>query len=350
MFRMPNSRMWMKAVRIHKFGDPNVLQIDDIPEYKCRHNEVKVSIKACGINHLDIWVRKGLPGIELPQIPGSDGAGKIVETGKRVQKWKVGDKVVINPGFSCGNCIWCTKGQENFCKDYGILGETCNGVQSEFFCIDENRVKRIPEQLSFTQAASMPLVFMTAWQMLMERAALQKDEWALIYGGSSGVGSAAIQIAKHAGGIVIATVGDEKKFDHAKVMGADIVINHNEENWMELVKKYTSEGMDVIFEHVGSSTWDASMKLLNKGGRVVTCGATTGYKVNIDLRHLFFKQLSILGSTMSNFGTFDLIMEKIRKKYFIPFVDSTYPFKDVSQAHRRIENREHLGKVVLKLD
>ncbi len=347
---MQNLKRWMRAVQIHKFGGPDVLKVEDIPEPTLRDNEVKISMKACGINHLDIWVRKGLPGINLPHIPGSDGAGEIIEVGKNVDKWNLGDEVMIHPGMSCGKCRWCDANKENFCDNYKILGESCGGVQSEYFCIDEKNIVKKPDHLTFAEAASMPLVFMTAWQMLIDRAELQNGEWVLIYGGSSGVGSAAIQIAKNAGANVIATVGSEMKIEHSRKMGADFVLNHYDENWVKIAKEYSNGGLDVVFEHVGAATWDASMKLLKKGGRVVTCGATTGYNADIDLRHLFFKQLSILGSTMSNFNNFYLIKDKINQKIFKPFVDSIFPVENVSDAHLKIEKRKHMGKVVLEFN
>jgi NADPH:quinone reductase-like Zn-dependent oxidoreductase len=339
----------MKAIRIHKFGKADVLRIDEVIEPICKSHQVKVKIKATGINHLDIWVRKGLPWITFPWVLGSDGTGIIIETGCEASKWKVGDEVVIHPGYSCGNCKFCNNQQENYCSNYGILGESCDGLQQEFCCLNENQLASKPSHLSFTEMASMPLVFMTSWQMLVDRAKLQKNEWVLIYGGTSGVGAAAIQIAKHLGANVIASVGDEAKKDIVKKMGADFVINHSDPDWLEKVKTI-NKGYDVIFEHVGQATWDKSMSLLSKGGRVVTCGATTGFKVEIDLRHLFFKQQSILGSTMSNFNNFYLIIDKINKGIFKPFIDSVYPFEQVSLAHQKIENRQHNGKVVLEFD
>ena len=195
----------------------------------------------------------------------------------------------------------------------------------------------------------MPLVFMTSWQMLIKRANLLNDESVLIYGGTSGVGAAAIQIAKHIGANIVATVGSDEKIDFAKSMGADFVINHSNPEWTKKVKNI-NKNFDVIFEHVGQKTWDKSMSLLAKGGRVITCGATTGFKVEIDLRHLFFKQQSILGSTMSNFNNFHLVMDKIHNGIFKPFIDSIFPIEDVAKAHQKIENREHIGKVVLSFE
>ena len=339
----------MKAVRFHQFGSPDVLQIDEIEEPFCKPNELKINIRASGINHLDIWVRKGLPWIKFPWILGSDGAGVITEIGSEISDWKIRDEVVIHPGYSCEECKHCNNGNENYCSNYGILGESCNGLQQEYICLKSDQITKKPNHLSFDEIASMPLVFMTSWQMLIERANLLNDEWVLIYGGTSGVGAAAIQIAKHIGANVVATVGSDEKMDFAKSMGADFVVKHSNSDWVKDVKSI-NKNFDVIFEHVGQKTWDKSMSLLAKGGRVVTCGATTGFKVEIDLRHLFFKQQSILGSTMGNFNNFQLIMDKIQNGNFKPFVDSVFPIEDVAKAHQKIENREHIGKVVLSFE
>jgi len=338
----------MKAVRLHQFGGPNVIQIDEIEESICKIDEVKIEMKSCGINHLDIWVRKGLPWIKFPWTLGSDGSGIISEVGKEVTNWNIGDEVVIHPGYSCGGCKHCHNGNENYCSKYGIIGESCNGLQQEYICLSPNQITKKPNHLSFDEAASMPLVFMTSWQMLIDRANLLKDDWVLIYGATSGVGAAAIQISKYIGANVVTTVGDDKKVQFAKSMGADFVINHSNFDWINQVKSI-NKSYDVIFEHIGYATWNKSMSLLSKGGRVVTCGATTGFKVEIDLRHLFFKQQSILGSTMSNFKNFHLIMDKIKNRIFKPFVDSVYLIEDVALAHDKIEKRKQIGKVVLSI-
>lgn len=339
----------MKAVRIHEFGDYHVLKVDQIDEPICMANQVKIQMKACGINHLDIWVRQGLPWIKFPWVLGSDGSGVIVEIGNEVQNWNIGDEIVIHPAYSCGKCKKCQNQQENFCDKYSILGESTNGVQQEFVCLNPNQIVKKPTHLNFVESASMPLVFMTSWQMLIERANLKKNEWVLIYGGTSGVGASAIQIAKYLGATIISTVGNDNKIDKAISYGADFVINHSNDNWQDEIKLIQNK-FDVIFEHIGSATWKNSMNLLNKGGRVVTCGATTGYKVEIDLRHLFFKQQSILGSTMSNYNNFHTVMEKISSGVFKPCIDSIYSIEDVGIAHKKIEERLHIGKVVLEFN
>jgi len=339
----------MKAVRFHEFGGPSVLQIDDIDEPTCKPNEVKIKIIASGINHLDIWVRKGLPWINFPWILGSDGSGIIHEIGSNVSKWIVGDEVVVHPGYSCGNCKYCNNKNENYCSNYGIMGESCHGLQQEYICVNPKQIIRKPSCLTFYEASSMPLVFMTSWQMLVERAKLKKDEWVLIYGGTSGVGAAAIQISRYIQANIITTVGSEEKINFTKSLGADFVINHSNPRWINEVKSINRK-FDVIFEHVGKATWEKSISLLGKGGRIVTCGATSGYEVNLDLRHLFFKQQSILGSTMSNFNNFNLVMHKIKNGIFKPFIDSVFSIEDVAIAHQKIENREHIGKVVLSFD
>ena len=343
----------MKAVRIHSHGGTEMLQFEDIPEPTCKANKVKINIRASAINHLDIWVRKGIPGINvpLPLILGSDGAGIIVETGDDVTGWKPGDDVVIQPGTFCGKCTNCTTGNENYCHQYGIMGETENGLQAEYIVVDPVNIFSKPDHLTFEEAASMPLVFMTAYQMLIKRANLQKNETVLIYGGTSGVGSAAIQISRDIGAYVIATVGSPCKVKYAEKMGADKVVIHAEDNWWDEISAITEQrGVDIVFEHVGKETWMHSMQMLARGGRIVTCGATTGNDVNINLAHLFTKQHSILGSTMSSLTTFKEMMEHINNRTYFPFVDKIFKIQDIHQAHEYIENRQHKGKVLMEFN
>ncbi len=340
----------MKAVRIHAHGDRSVLQCDDIKRPTCTSDKVILEVKSTSINHLDVWVRGGLPGlpIPLPLIMGSDASGVIVEVGQDVSDLKVGDEVVVQPGTFCGECEFCKSGKENYCIHYGILGETENGVQAEFVSLSPINIYPKATHLTFEEAASMPLVFMTAYQMLITRAQLQSNETLLVYGGSSGVGSAAIQIAKEMGATVIATVGSEDKSTHAQKMGADHIVNHYEDDWHNSVKDFVGKkGVNVIFEHVGPATWPYSMRLLGKGGRVVTCGATTGPKVDINLTHLFMKQQTILGSTMSDISSYRTVMDKINSGVFKPFVDKIFSFDEIQAAHEHIENSNQIGKIVL---
>ena len=335
---------------MHNHGDREVLCFEDITEKECTPGKVKINIQASAINHLDIWVRNGLPGINLPlpMILGSDGAGTIVEIGTDVNKWKLGDEVVIQPGTFCGKCAHCTDGNENYCHQYGIIGETENGVQAEYIVVDPVNIHAKPDHLSFSEAASMQLVFMTAYQMLIKRAKIQKSETVLVFGGTSGVGSAAIQISRDIGAYVIATVGSREKIKHAEKMGANNVVIHSDVNWNAEVKDITAKkGVDIVFEHVGKATWEQSFSVLSKGGRIVTCGATTGKHVNINLAHLFIKQQSILGSTMGSIPAFKEVMEKINEKKYIPTVDQVFPMEDIRHAHEYMENRQQMGKVVV---
>ena len=340
----------MKAVRIHEHGSIDVLMWEEIKSQECPDDKVRVRIKAAALNHLDIWIRKGFDGISLPMplIMGSDGAGIITEIGRDVTNLKTGDEVVIQPNTFCGRCSACQSGKENFCQTYGILGETENGTQANEIILYPKNIHPKPKHLSFEAAASMQLVFITAYQMLVRRAKLTAGEYVLIYGATSGVGSAAIQIAKYLNSKVITTVGSNDKFPHAEKMGADFSVNHNDSNWVKKVKNITDgKGINVVFEHVGASTWSSSLRLLARGGRIVTCGATTGHKVNIDLRHLFMKQQSILGSTMSDINTFNTVMKLIDQKVFFPFIDKIFPFENIRDAHTRIEDRCQYGKIVL---
>jgi len=339
----------MKSIRIHSHGGPEVLSIDDIDKPKCTKNKVLLKIQACALNHLDIWVREGLPGlpIKLPLIMGSDASGKVIEIGKNIKKTNVGDEVVVQPGTFDLNCDKSKNGLENYSSTYGILGETSNGTQAEYILLDEQNISLKPGHLTHIEACSMQLVFMTSYQMIVERAKLKSSENILIYGATSGVGSAGIQIAKDIGSTGISTVGSNDKEDYAYKMGSDHVLIHDNSLNTNLKKILGNKKIDVVFEHIGSKTWSNSMKILSIGGRIVTCGSTTGSIVNIDLRHLFMKQQSILGSTMGSINSFTSVMKKINEKKYHPFIDKIFQFKDIKLAHQRLENRSQFGKIIM---
>lgn len=341
----------MKAVLIKEHGSHNVVRFSDLDEPDCSPGKIKVNIKNSSINHLDIWIRKGVPGlhINLPRVLGSDAAGVISEVGSKVKEFKVGDDVIIQPGVYDSTCKLSKLGHENLSPSYGILGETHNGVQSEFVCLDPIHVYPMPDHLSYEQASSMGLTFMTAYEMLIKRAKVQKDELVLIYGGTSGVGSAGIQIAKDIGCRVISTAGSNHKVKYIRNIGADHVVLHDSNLYKNLKRYLGKEKINVVFEHIGEKTWETSMKVLEKGGRLVTCGATTGSNVNINLAHLFFKNLSILGSTMGSVNTFKEVLNKINMKRYSPMVDKVFHASDAAKAHQYIENRTNLGKVVLDI-
>jgi len=338
----------MNAVRIHDHGDEKVLIYEEVPLPDINDNQVLVEIKAAAINHLDIWVRKGIPGISLPMIIGSDGAGIVVKVGKNVNKFSIGDEVIINPLLFCGNCPSCLNNQENQCSSIGILGETTNGTNCEFIALNQRNLINKPKKMSFECAASFPLAGQTAYQMLINRAMLKESDIVFIWGASSGVGSFGLQIAKSFGCKVIATGGSKKKCEYANKIGADLSLNHYKDDIVSLVKDYTNgKGVNIIFEHSGLETWSASMKILSKFGRLVTCGSTTGPKVSIDLRYIFFKQQSILGSTMGTLSALKEVMNLIVDGSVTPVIDKVFSLDNISDAHKYIEDSNQFGKVIL---
>src|SRR5208282_2523200 len=290
-FDSNSCRSLMKAVRIHQFGGPEVLTYEDVPDPKPRKDQVLVRVRACALNHLDIWVRKGLPGVNLPHILGTDTAGEIVEVGEYVTDFKAGQRVLLAPMHFCNHCAKCVAGLQNQCRQFTVLGNGVDGGNCELIAVPVVNVIPIPEWLDFNEAASVPLVFVTAWHMLTGRAAIRPGQTVLVLGANSGVGIAAIQIARMFHARVIATAGDERKMERARELGADFVINHYQQKISQEVRKITNfEGVDIVIEHVGLATWEESVRSLKAGGTLVTCGATTGPKVELDLRFLFSRQ------------------------------------------------------------
>ena len=340
----------MKAIIFHQHGAPEVLKYKDAPEPSIRPNEVIVRVKACALNHLDLWVRRGIPGvpIPLPHIPGSDVSGEIVQIGADVTVARVGQKVVLAPGVTCGKCAACISGQDNRCRQFTNLGYLIDGGCAEFVRAPEVNCLPYPENLSFEEAASIPLVFQTAWHMLVARAELQPGEDILVLGAGSGVGSAAIQIAKFLGARVLATASTDEKVQKAKQLGADHFINHKTQKIRDEVHRITNKrGVDIVFEHVGTATWDDSLASLAAGGRLVTCGATTGYDAKVDLRFLFSRQLSLLGSYMGTKSELHTVMKLVAAGRLEPIVDRVFPLAEAAVAHAYLESSSQFGKVVL---
>jgi NADPH:quinone reductase-like Zn-dependent oxidoreductase len=342
----------MKAILFRAHGGPEVLEYADAPKPEVRHGEVLVRVRACALNHLDIWVRGGLPGVNfpLPHIPGSDIAGEIAEIGPGVTTVRVGQKVVLAPGVSCGKCAACVAGLDNRCRDFTNLGYLIDGGCAEFVRAPEVNCLPYPENLSFEEAAATPLVFQTAWHMLVGRAELAPGEDVLVLGAGSGVGTAAIQIAKFFGARVIATAGSDEKLAKAKALGADELINHKTQKIASEVRRITAKrGVDVVFEHVGTATWDDSVASLAPCGRLVTCGTTTGYDAKVDLRFLFVRQLSLLGSYMGTKTELHTVMKLVAAGRLKPIVDRIFPLSEAAAAHRYLESGSQFGKVVLKV-
>jgi NADPH:quinone reductase-like Zn-dependent oxidoreductase len=340
----------MKAVRIHQFGGPEVLTYEDVPDAQPRNDQILVRVRACSLNHLDIWVRKGLPGVKLPHILGSDISGEVVEVGEYVSGFKPGQRVLIAPMHYCGHCSNCVAGLQNQCREFTVLGNGVDGGDCELIAVPAASVIPIPESLDFIEAASVPLVFVTAWHMLVGRAGIRPGQTVLVLGASSGVGIAAIQIAKLFHCRVITTAGDDGKLAKGRELGADYGINHYQQNISDEVRKITHKvGVDIVVEHVGAATWDESVKSLKSGGTLVTCGATTGPNVNIDLLHLFARQLSLLGSYMGTMGELHEVLKHIFAGRLKPVVDRVFPLTEIRVAHEYLEKSQMFGKVVLSV-
>lgn len=341
----------MSAVRIHEHGSRNKLRIDSLPVPEIQAGEILIKVKTAALNHLDIWVRKGIPGVPLPLIMGSDAAGLIEKIGSeaaRAFSFSEGDEVLAVPIRSCGHCDFCLRGQDNLCRDFHIPGESIQGTQAEFIAVPAKYVLAKPKNLSWPEAAALPLAAMTAYHMLVSKARLTSGEWILIYGASSGIGSLAIQIAKALGANIITTAGNTDKMALARNLGADHVINYKEQSIGKTVREITAgKGVEVVFEHTGAQTWNESLRALSKGGRIVTCGATTGPVVKIDLRALFIKHQQIIGSTMGTRQDMMEILELVHADKLKPVVDTLFPFNEIKNAHKRLEEGRQFGKIVI---
>jgi NADPH:quinone reductase-like Zn-dependent oxidoreductase len=340
----------MRAVVFERFGGPEVLEVREVAEPRPRADEVLVEVKACGVNHLDLWVRAGLPGLdpEMPHILGSDVVGVALEAGPAVRHVKPGDRVLVCPTLSCGVCPQCHAGDDNLCRQYDVLGRRRNGGYAERVAVPGANCLPYPGDLAWSEAAAVPLVFMTAWHMLVGRAALRPGEDCLVIGGGSGVGSAAVQIARLLGARVIATAGGAAKLERLRALGAHEVVDHAAEDVASRVRELTAgKGVEIVFEHVGGPVFERSVGALARGGRLVTCGATAGGKVSLDLNTLFGRHLTLLGSWMGRRAELIEVLRFIGDGRLKPVVDSVVPLAEARRAHERIEARAHFGKVVL---
>ena len=340
----------MRAVQIHEHGGPEVLKLVELPDPTPGPGEVLAKVLAVSVNHLDLWVRRGMPGmpLPLPMIPGCDGTGEVVEVGEGVTRFAVGDKVILEPGYSSGSSAHDEAGNDHLSADYRIRGEHSDGLDCELVVFPERLLTPLPEGVDPVAAAAVPLVFLTAWGMVVSRAALQEGETVLVLGGASGVGSAAIQIAKDLGARGVATAGSDEKLALVQELGADAAVDHRDEAWPKAVKSALDGGAcDVVVEHVGPATWEGSMRCLARNGRLVTCGGTTGPTVSLLLPHLFIKNISVLGSTMGPRSALAPIFERVSSGAYRPVLDRSMPLSEVRAAHELLEGRQVNGKLVL---
>ncbi len=340
----------MKAVVFRQHGGPEVLEYADVPEPAIGEGQILVRVKACSVNHLDLWIRQGIPAyrIALPHISGCDVAGVVERVGPGVVGIAAGQPVVLAPGLSCGACAACHSGRDNLCRSYGIRGAATDGGYAELVCANARETIPLVPDVSFETAAAAPLVFLAAWHMLVGRAQLQANEHVLIHAAGSGVGHAAIQIAKHLKATVYTTVGSDAKIPKAKALGADVVINYAREDFEARVRDLTGgHGVDVVFEHVGPQTWERSLRALARRGRLVTCGATSGPSVPLDLRYVFSRELSILGAMMGTRAELDRVMELVASRQITPVVDTVLDLRDARRAQERMLGRDVFGKLIL---
>jgi NADPH:quinone reductase-like Zn-dependent oxidoreductase len=340
----------MKAIIFYENGGPEVLRYEDVPDPEPGSLEVLVKVRATALNHLDLWLRKGIPGrpTPLPHISGCEGAGDVLRVGTGVTQFKPGDAVMITPPWSCGRCENCLQNQDSLCLSFGMVGVHRFGCLAEMVVVPVDTLYPLPQGLSYEQAASIPLVFQTAWHMLVDRARLRVGEDVLIQAAGSGVGIAGIQIAKLIGARVFTTASTNEKLEKAKGLGADVLINYKEKDFLEEIRRITKKrGVDVIFEHTGQENWEKNILSLSRFGRLVTCGATSGPNAQMDLRYIYSRQLSILGSYMG--GKRDLVdvLRFVGEGKLWPVIDSVFPLAETRKAQEKMEDRNVFGKIVV---
>jgi NADPH:quinone reductase-like Zn-dependent oxidoreductase len=345
----------MRALTISKHGGLDVLEYrDDLPTPELTGpRDIRVRVEAAALNHLDLWVVGGLPGVTIapPWIMGGDGTGVVDAIGSAVTSVRPGERVVINPGISCRQCEYCLAGEHPLCVRFRLLGEHLPGTMAEYAVVPEPNVRPIPDDVPVEVAAAFPLATLTAWRMVVTRAAVQPGERVLIWGIGGGVALAALQIAKQRGAHVTVTSGSDEKLEWASGLGADAVLNHRTADVGKAVRAATDKrGVDVVIDSVGQATWKQSLAALGKRGRLVTCGATTGPLVETDVRRLFWNQWNILGSTMGNDAEFDAVADELRAGRLVPPVDSVFALDEGRRAFERMESGEQFGKIVIRID
>jgi NADPH:quinone reductase-like Zn-dependent oxidoreductase len=342
----------MRAVRFHEHGGPEVLRYESAPDPSPGPTEVRVRVRAAALNHLDVWLRKGLPGITvpLPKIGGCDIAGEVESRGSLCTRVAVGQRILVSPGVGCGQCAACLRGEDNLCSDYQIIGGyRTDGGCAEYVCVPEANCLPLPEGMDPTEAAALPVAFLTAWNMVVRQARLKAGEQVVIMAAGSGVGTAALQIAKLSGARVIAVAGTEEKLARAKTLGADAGINYASQDLGREIRRLAGKrGVDVVIDHVGGGSWDALVPALARGGRLATCGATAGYEARVDIRYLFSKSIALLGALMGRKVDLLEILCHVAAGRLRPVVDRRLSLAECAEGHRLLERREVFGKIVLQ--
>ncbi len=340
----------MKALFFEKHGGNEVFQFGDLPDPVPAAGEVRIALHTAALNHLDLFVRDGIPGVPLPQIPGADGAGVVEALGSGVDSVAPGDRVLLQPGLYCNACEFCRGGEQCLCVKFKILGEHAPGTFAEKIVVPARNVFPIPARLSFEQAAAFPLVYQTAWRMVLGRGRVRPGETVLIHGAGGGVAGAALEIAVLAGARVFATTSGKEKAARLQEAGAELVIDYTKEDIRAAVRTATGKrGVDVVLDSVGEKTWETSLQAAAKGGRIVTCGATTGPNPKEEIRLVFWRQLSILGSTMSNDREFRALLSAVASGRLTPRIDRVYPLEEAREAYARLEEGKQHGKIVLRV-
>ncbi len=349
----------MKAVVIRGHGDRSQMALTEVDRPAIAGDrDVLVNIRAGALNRLDLWTLRGLPGISLtfPHVLGGDGAGIVADVGVGVHGVAPGDRVMINPGLSCHRCDYCLAGEHSLCVRYQLLGEHVPGTLAEYVVVPDVNLAPVPtlpmpnSEVGWPEAAAFSLVTLTAWRMLVTRARVRPGEVVLIWGIGGGVSVTALQVAKLAGAFVIATSSSDSKLERARTLGADVTLNHERTDVAKEVRAQTGKrGADVVVDNVGEATWELSLRALGKGGRLVSCGGTTGHRVVTDVRRLFWNQWSIMGSTMGNVSEYQEIVRLLSQGHLRPVLDSVYPFDDALAAFGRLESGEQMGKIAVEI-
>jgi NADPH:quinone reductase-like Zn-dependent oxidoreductase len=342
----------MRAVVIERHGGPEVVRVGELPTPEPGPGQVRVRVVAAALNHLDLWVRRGIPGIELamPHVPGADGTGVVDAVGPGVEGWSQGDEVFLQPGLFCGRCEFCLQGEESQCVRYRLLGEHVPGTLAEYVVVPVVNLYRKPRGLDWIVAAAFPLVYQTAWRLVITAGELSAGETVLIHGVGGGVSSAALQIARYAGALVYVTSSSREKLDRAIALGADVAIDYTKEDVPTRVRELTvKRGVDLVVDNVGAATWRASIEAVRRGGRIVTCGATTGDDGSTPIRRVFWKQVTIRGSTMSNRREFETVSRLVIGGRIRPVIDHVFALERAPEALERLERAAQFGKIVVTM-